>query len=526
MKYAHIMLDVPEVDYMEIQESVKDWQLGKHVMVEYVGLSLWDVFTVLPFGCSLVLLLPSLALVSVGVFASVHANDWGILLRYALFAVALIGVILMVLYLVFVAGSGSRWWQMNWEREDFTWKTKTSLARIPFSKIEKLVIQVEREDNSAGEHYALLNIYSGEKPRTLFRTRSRVQSPLEAAVVLANVGQRLAAAIEVPLSFAGKGKLAPEKIFAKARTDLQISEKYRQLADRVRGLVSLCQYKGLHDEAERHRVEALHHYMHALKLNPADAQAILRLGELTDDPAIRESAMEAAQKANPHSQAPLLEKARQLFFADQFSEAIDLYTQLLRDQPTVDAYEGRAGVYEYLEKYEDAITDLTKVIELDPSEFNYTHRGDVLFAWAKEAGRDDLYSKALADYEEALKSSPDDEPYQTMRCQILTKMGRTDQALAGLDRVIRDHPDEFHPYTVRGEIHLGQHAVDAAIDDFTVAIGLLKKEDPGGDSDAKDYHDTALAYAYKFRAEAYRLNNRNSDADADERRFHELYGQR
>lgn len=526
MKYEHVMLDVPEVDYMEIQESVKDWRLGKHVAVEYVGLTLWDVFTVLPLGCSLTLLLPSLVLVGLGVFASVNANDWSILLHYALYAAAIIAVILTVMYLVFVAGSGSRWWQMDWQRQDFTWKTKTSLARIPFSKIEKLAIRVEREDNSGSEYYALLNIHAGEQPRALFRTRSRKQSAIEAALVLANVGRRLAEAIDVPLTFEGKGKLVPEKIFAQAHTDLQIAEKYRQLGDRVRGLTSLCEYKGLHDEAELHRVEASHHYMQALKLNPADAQAILRLGELSDDPTIRESAMEAAQKANPKSQAPLLEKARQLFFADQFQEAIDLYTRLLRDEPSVDAYEGRAGVYEYLEKYEDAVADLTKVIELDPSEFNYTHRGDVLFAWAKEAGRDDIFPKALADYDKALDASPDDEPYQTTRCQILSKMGRIDQALAGLDQVIRDHPDEFHPYTVRGEIHLDQHSVDAAIDDFTIAIGLLKKEDPGGDSDAKDYYDTALAYAYKFRAEAYRLNNRNSDADADERRFQELYGQR
>ncbi|PQO37010.1 hypothetical protein C5Y96_07575 [Blastopirellula marina] len=526
MKYEHIMLDVPEVDYMEVQESVKDWQLGKRVAVEYVGLSLWDVFTVLPVGCSLVLLLPSLVLVGVGVFASVNANDWSILLRYAFYAATIIALILTLLYLVFVAGSGSRWWQMDWNREDFTWKTKTSLARIPFSKIEKLVIRVEREENLAGEHYALLDLHSDEKPRALFRTRSRTQSASEAAVVLANAGRRLAEAIGVPLSFEGTGKLSAEKVFAKARTDLQIAEKYRELGNRVRGLMSLCEYKGLHDEAELHRAEASHHYMQALKLNPADAQAILHLGELSDDPTIRETAMEAAQKANPHSQAPLLEKARQLFFSDQFQEAIDLYTQLLRDEPSVDAYEGRSGVYEYLERYEDAVADLTKVIELDPSEFNYTHRGDVLFAWAKEAERDDLLPKALADYEQAIEASPDDEPYQTTRCQILSKMGHTDQALGGLDQVIHDYPNEFHPYTVRGEIHLEQHSVDAAIDDFTVAIGLLKKENPGGDSDAKDYFDTALAYAYKFRAEAYRLNNRNSDADADERRFQELYGQR
>lgn len=522
MKYEHIMLDVPEVDYMEVQESVKDWQLGKRVYVEYTGLSLWDVFTVLPLGCTVALLVPSLVLVGIGVLGSINADDWNILLRYAIYAGIVIAVILVLLYLMFVAGSGSRWWRMDWENQQLTWKGGSA----PFSKINKLIIRIEGDGGDGKDHHALLVADVGRKPITLFHCRSREQSAFDAAVVLATVGQRLSAAIGVPLTFEGKGKLPADKILAKALTDQQIAEKYRQLGDRVRGSMSLCEYKGLLDEAETLRAEASHHYMQALKLNPSDAEAILRLGELSDDPSIRQSAMEAAQQANPQSQAPLLEKARQLFFRDQFQEAIDLYTQLIRDQPSVDAYEGRAGVYEYLERYENAVADLTAVIDLDPSEFNYTHRGDILFAWAKRVDRKDIFAQALADYEKALEASPDDEPYQTTRCQILSKMGRTDEALAGLDQVIRDHPDEFHPLTVRGEIYLEQHSVDAAIDDFTIAIRLLKKEDPGGDSDAKDFFDTALAYAYKFRAQAYRLNNRNNDADEDERRFQELYGQR
>lgn len=526
MKYEHIMLDVPEVDAMEVQESVKDWQLGKRVAVEYIGLSLSDVFTVLPIGCSLTLLLPSLILVVIGILGSVNANDWSILLRYVIYAGILIAVILFLMYLMFVAGSGSRWWQMNWDTQEFTWKSNRGKGRVPFSRIDKLVIRVERDSTDRKDHHAQLEACIGDRRQTLFIGRSREQSAMEAAIVLATVGQRLAEAIDVPLSIEGKGKLPADTILAKVISSDQLAEKYRQLGNRVRGSMSLCEYKGLHDEAEVHRAEASQHYMQALKLNPSDAEAILRMGELSDDPAIRATAMEAAHRANPHSQAPLLEKARQLFFSDQFEEAIDLYTQLLRDQPTVDAFEGRAGVYEYLERYEDAVADLTEVINLDSSEFNYTHRGDVLFSWGKEAKRKDLLSRALADYEKAIESSPDDEPYQTTRCQILSKMGRTDEALAGLDQVIRDHPDEFHPLTVRGEIHLERHSVDAAIDDFTTAIGLLKQQDPGGDSDAKDYFDTALAYAYKFRASAYRLDNRNTDADADERRFQELYGQR
>lgn len=526
MKYEHIMLDVPEIDFMAIQESVKDWRLGKRIAAEYTGLSLWDVFTVLPVGCSVALLVPSLVLVGAGVIASVNANDWSILIRYAIYAGIIIGVILAILYFMFVAGSGSRWWRMDWESQEFTWKTSTGKGRVPFSKINQLVIRVERENDSSSDHHARLEAHVGDKPLTLFHSRDRAQSPVDAAAVLVTVGKRLAEAIDVPLAFEGKGKLAPDMIFAKVLTDQQIADKYRELGNRVRGSMSLCEYKGLLEEAELHRAEASHHYMQALKLNPSDAEAILHLGKLSDDPSIRESAMEAAHQANPHSQAPLLEKARQLFFADQFQEAIDLYTQLLRDQPTVVAHEGRAIVYEYLEKYEDAVADLTAVIQLDPSEFNYTHRGDVLFSWAKEAGRKDILPRALADYEKALETSPEDESYQTTRCQILGKMGRTEEALAGLDNVIRDHPDEFHPLTVRGEMYLTMHSVEAAIDDFTAAIRLLQQEDPGRDSDAKDYYDSALGYAYKFRAEAYRLNNRNHDADADEHRSQELFGQR
>ena len=86
--------------------------------------------------------------------------------------------------------------------------------------------------------------------------------------------------------------------------------------------------------------------------------------------------------------------------SEQRDKAIEYFTEAIQLKPdSVDAYVNRAAMYNNKQDFYKAIADFTEAIRLRPDHHMYRDRGDRYIQIGE-------YAKAVADYEVALKSDP------------------------------------------------------------------------------------------------------------------------
>jgi tetratricopeptide (TPR) repeat protein len=183
--------------------------------------------------------------------------------------------------------------------------------------------------------------------------------------------------------------------------------------------------------------------------------------------------------------------------------AANVFTTLL-ENPAIEA-KGRAvalkerGVaYRLMGKYEEALADLTRVLELDPDDVLATaERGGAYRMMGK-------YEEALADLNHALELDPNPKGVWAIVSRGLTyrQMRKYEEALADLTRAIELDPNDPNytwAITLRGETYQMMGKYEEALADFTRAIELKP-----------DY-----AWAITLRGEAYQLMGRFEEAMAE-----------
>lgn len=119
---------------------------------------------------------------------------------------------------------------------------------------------------------------------------------------------------------------------------------------------------------------------------------------------------------------------------EEYAQAVEDFTTVIRLEPTAAAYNNRAGAYASLKRRKEAIADFTRAIEIKPAAGSHFSRG---IAYAEDGDFDSAYT----DYTSAI----------------------------GLD------PKLARAYLNRGIISASRGKVDEAADDFAMAFRL----DPG-----------------------------------------------
>ena len=148
----------------------------------------------------------------------------------------------------------------------------------------------------------------------------------------------------------------------------------------------------------------------------------------------------------------------------KYEEAIADYTRALDLDPNVDTYTKRGVAYFKLNKYEAALADYTRALDLDSNADRYTMRGDTCFMLKK-------YEEAIADYTRALDLDPNADTY-TNRGIAYGRLNKHEAALVdfkdalGLDR-------NFAPaYAGRGDVYINLNKYEKAIANYTRALDL------------------------------------------------------
>jgi tetratricopeptide (TPR) repeat protein len=111
-----------------------------------------------------------------------------------------------------------------------------------------------------------------------------------------------------------------------------------------------------------------------------------------------------------------------------------------------------------------------------------------------QAGKRD-YDKAIATYNDGLKSDPDNVRILEGRGIAYANTGQEELAMADYNAALQKRPNYAAPYNSRGVLYLRKGALQSAFDDFSAAVRLSPKY--------------ALAYANRARVETM---NKNYDA--------------
>jgi tetratricopeptide (TPR) repeat protein len=151
--------------------------------------------------------------------------------------------------------------------------------------------------------------------------------------------------------------------------------------------------------------------------------------------------------------------------AGDLAGAIAAYTRAIEvDKKYADAYNNRGVAYLIQKDYAAALADLTKSIELAPSDAAYNNRAGIYFSQKKTEA-------AIADFTAALKIKPSAEGYAN-RGVAYQQTNRDELALADYEQAIKLNPHFGRAYVLRGLILLKRGEAETAQKDFDRAFQL------------------------------------------------------
>jgi protein O-mannosyl-transferase len=130
------------------------------------------------------------------------------------------------------------------------------------------------------------------------------------------------------------------------------------------------------------------------------------------------------------------------------------------------AFANRGYGYYKLGRYDEAVGDYNKTLELDPSDASTYHNRGVSYYRLRQ------YDLALADYNKALELKLDNGEVYNNRGAAFAALGRSDEAIADFTKAIALTPDYAEAYNNRGTEYAKARMFTAAIADFDKAIQL------------------------------------------------------
>lgn len=138
----------------------------------------------------------------------------------------------------------------------------------------------------------------------------------------------------------------------------------------------------------------------------------------------------------------------------------------LIDPQTAQLFKQRADNHYSARRYELAMTDYTKALDLDPQMQAASVRQAWIFYY-----RNDMET-ALAEFNDVLKDRPRLPEGFHGRALVYRSLGKLTEAVADLNETIRLAPSNANSVNLRGEIHLAASQPQSALNDFLRAINL------------------------------------------------------
>lgn len=151
-----------------------------------------------------------------------------------------------------------------------------------------------------------------------------------------------------------------------------------------------------------------------------------------------------------------------------FDTAIDLLSEAIRNSRDAQSkyFATRGIVYCRKSKYEQALEDYSKAIEMNPNDsYSYNNRGIALL----QLGKPEL---ALLDCNKAIKLNPTSSASFCNRGAAFIALNRLDEAIHDLDKARMLDPCNSTIYAIRGRARAMLGDCRSALEDFSQALRL------------------------------------------------------
>ncbi len=214
--------------------------------------------------------------------------------------------------------------------------------------------------------------------------------------------------------------------------------------------------------------QAIHHYLAAVELNPADYESRFRLGKLY----ARESEfgaavaqLERAALLRPTDPAVLSDLGFAASRAQEHSIAIDALQRAIELDPgNAWAHATLLEVMSHLEDFESAVRHGMAAVRLDPENAG-TH-----YNLAVALMNSEDYAAALGEVRRAMELCPEDGEFKVTAGQIHMELGQWDEAESMLRPILLSElHDRAHPFLVK--LCIGRERVDEAMEIARTEIG-------------------------------------------------------
>jgi S1-C subfamily serine protease len=147
---------------------------------------------------------------------------------------------------------------------------------------------------------------------------------------------------------------------------------------------------------------------------------------------------------------------------NRFADAISDFTSLIQINPTVAGfYDNRQYALKSMGRLREALDDANTVIRLAPTySFGYRSRGNVNDAMGR-------YDSAIADYTKAISIEPRDAGLLIDQGKILAKVGRDREAIADFSHALEIDDKAVAAFRERGLVYKKLGDISAALADLT-----------------------------------------------------------
>jgi len=171
-----------------------------------------------------------------------------------------------------------------------------------------------------------------------------------------------------------------------------------------------------------------------------------------------------------------------------FKSGIECYDVSLKLKECAEAYSNRGIAYAKLNKYEQAIEDFSKAIELNPDDAEAYYNRGLAYAKLNE------HEQAIEDYGKAIKLNPNYAEAYNNRGVAYAKLNEHEQAIKDYDETIKLNPNDAAAYNNRGAAYAELNKYERAIEDYGKAIELNPNY-------AEAYGNRGIAYSEIHRYE-------------------------
>jgi tetratricopeptide (TPR) repeat protein len=160
------------------------------------------------------------------------------------------------------------------------------------------------------------------------------------------------------------------------------------------------------------------------------------------------------------------EKLVVLIKLNRYDEGLAAINQAINLAPRAAWYGNRGNLYSDLQKYELALSDYSKAIEINPNFAEaYGNRGNLYYYQQK-------YDLALSDYSKAIEINPNYANAYLNRGTVYSDLQKYELALSDYSKAIEINPNFAEAYYNRGNLYYYQQKYDLALSDYSKAIEI------------------------------------------------------